>query len=307
VHPEPPPPPPPESPESPESLESTVSVSPLRWTPTQLQLVVEHVRRLQSDPTPIDILGVTELLHVERPLSWRWHNTMRHYCAGTENRWPPPAATGRRASLKTQSVDVPEGPPVLSWPPDPAVLPPYDDPANGRWRTGTIINWAMRVGRMDLLGRPSRPRQRPGRARFRKQPPPPAGQLARLRELADDDRLVSSEELDTALGMSSKWKWILLRNTRAYLQGVLTDWPPPPKDQPPRLLLPEPDLAAALAWPPHWRVLPPPARVGERLPGHLYRQLWWRAGDLWLWRAQTGGPLEQVLQCADAWQPANEA
>lgn len=266
--------------------------------------------RLQLAGTRLlDSTQVATLLGVGWTQVWRWTAASRNYTTGGMRDWPPRGAQYRHVHRPAEDEDLG---PVTSWPPDPAVLPPCDDPLQQRWYEQTIVRWAMQVGRMDSRGTPRQPPQRPGRSRGRPSSAhglqlPTDAELTRLLTVFADERLVPQRELGAALGASPARVIYLLFNTRVLLDGVSAPWPPAPRGhRSAGAAPPGPPVAATVSvgWPAHTRALPSPARVGEPRAPKGYPELTFRAGDLWRWQALLGKPVGTVLAMAAAYCPS---
>lgn len=258
---------------------------------------LEDLHRLRADTRVWTLADVQAALHMSKRdvVLKLWRRTC-NYLYGGHRAWPPVGEV-----LNKRLPDA--GPPVetMWWPPSDALLPPPDLPgyrSNPRWYAGTIMTWAVQVGRLRLPDlAPVKGTPRGGGA----QPRPPAVDLSdidldQLQSLVDDDRLWTVDDIAEFFEVTPEAAQRWARAVRNRLERGVTTWPP--TNQEARQVAHDPTGRGLGWWPSHHRLLPPP--IGVESSGHARTygrgdaswtwegRLLWKAGAVKKWGLEVG-------------------
>jgi hypothetical protein len=257
---------------------------------------LEALHRLRSDSRIWTLSDVQAALHLaDRKAVLKLWRTTCNYLYGGHREWPP-----RGTVLTRRLPDA--GAPVtdLWWPSYTALLPPPDLPGSRvqpRWYAGTIMTWAVQVGRLrlpDLAPIKATPRGGHDSA------PAPVDlsdiSLKQLQALVDDDNLWTIQDIEEFFGVIQETAQRWARATRNRFERGITTWPPGAEEG--RQATSDPDGTGLSWWPSHPRLLPPPKGTDSggraRYYGSGDARYWsearflWRAGDVKKWALEVG-------------------
>lgn len=257
---------------------------------------VEQLHRMRSDMRIWTIADVQAALHLPSRdvLLKLWRCTCNYLYAG-HRAWPPVGAV-RNKRLPDAGTPVEK----MWWPPYDALLPPPDLPgnrANPRWYAGTIMTWAVQVGRLRL------PDLAPvkGTSRGGAQPEPPAIDLTgisadQLKALVEDDSLWTVNDVEEFFQVTHEVAQRWARTVRNRLERGVSTWPP--SNQEAKRIARDPDGTGLTWWPSHPRLLPPPigTESGDRVRTYgtgdsqwtWEGRLLWQAGAVKKWGLEVG-------------------
>lgn len=257
---------------------------------------LEALHRLRSDSRIWTLSDVQEALHLsDRGAVLKLWRTTGNYIYGGHRTWPP-----RGDVLKSRLPDAATPAEGIWWPPYSRLLPPPDLPGNRaqpRWYAGTIMTWAVQVGRLRLPDlAPVRATPRGGQDAVPVVPDISDIDLGQLTALVDDDRLWTIKDIEEYFEVTQETAQRWARATRNRLGRGLTTWPPSAEEG--RQAISDPEGAGLTWWPPHPRLLPPPKGTDSggraRHYGSGDARYWaqdrflWRAGDVKMWALQVG-------------------
>lgn len=257
---------------------------------------LEQLHQLRSDRRLWTLTDVQTALHLsDRGAVLKLWRTTCNYLYGGHREWPPrgDVLTKRLPDAETPAEDI-------WWPPYAQLLPPPDLPGNRaqpRWYAGTIMMWAVQVGRLRLPDlTPVKMVPRGGRDKTAAPPDLSDIDLDQLEALVDDDNLWTIQDIEGYFGVTQETAQRWARATRNRFSRGITTWPPSAEEA--RNITSNPGGTGLSWWPSHQRLLPPPKGTDSggrpRFYGSGAARYWsedrflWRAGDVKKWALEVG-------------------